>query len=358
MSNTPPTPAWQTALVQAWTRRGPLACLLWPLSLVYGRLLALRQALYRWGWLASQRLPVPLVVVGNVVAGGAGKTPVVIALVEHLQQRGIGVGVISRGYGRSLSGCLEVRPERPAHEVGDEPALIQQRTGAPVFVAERRADAALALLQRYPSVQIILSDDGLQHLSLQRDVEIGVFDDRGVGNGFLLPAGPLREPWPRALDLLLHTGDRPAFEGFQARRALATHTHQADGHQVLLTELVAMPGANPPLRPLMALAAIAQPDTFFAMLRAQGLVLTRTLALPDHYSFDSFSRNEYEGYTLICTEKDAVKLWRKAPDAYAVPLLCLLPEAFWTALDARIDGLLKLPALPKTLSSPHGHTTT
>jgi len=278
------------------------------------------------------------VIVGNVVAGGAGKTPVVIALTEHLQRRGIRVGVISRGYGRSTPGCMEVTGQHPAQEVGDEPALIHRRTGAPVFVAEQRVHAAQALISRHPDIQILLSDDGLQHLQLHRDLEIGVFDTRGVGNGFLLPAGPLREPWPRRLDLVLRAGTAPTFDGFRIRRTLADHAVAQDGRHIPLSELTAVDGGAP----WLALAAIAQPDIFFTMLRDQGLTLANTLALPDHYDFKSFLLNEYEGYRLICTEKDAVKLWPLCPDALAVPLISELPDAFWAAFDSRIDTLLTL----------------
>jgi len=347
---------WQHTLTRAWTQRGLLAWLLWPLSLLYRWLVALRRALYGLGLLRSTRLPVPVVVVGNVVAGGAGKTPVVLALVAHWQLRGITVGVISRGYGRRATACQEVTPASSAHDVGDEPALIQRSTGVPVFVAAQRVDAARALLAKYPQTQLIVSDDGLQHLRLARDLEIGVFDDRGVGNGFLLPAGPLREPWPRALDLVLHTGAHPAFAGFSGQRQLADHAVGADGSQVSLAALAkarpapatplagavvgTSPVAPPPTQPLLALAAIAQPEAFFAMLRTQGLPLAGTLALPDHYNFNSWNRNEYKGYSLICTEKDAVKLWPLEPRALAVPLRFELPAAFWLALDTQLTRLL------------------
>lgn len=341
MPNAPLPSDWRHTLTQAWTQRGLLAWLLWPLSLLYRLLLVLRLTLYHSGLLRTTHLPVPVIVVGNVVAGGAGKTPVVMALVTHLLQRGIAVGVISRGYGRSLPGCLEVTAESRAQDIGDEPALIQRRTGVPVFVATQRAQAATALLAKYPHVQLIISDDGLQHLALARDLEIGVFDDRGVGNGFLLPAGPLREPWPRRFDLLLHTGERPAFAGFRGQRKLADHAVRNDGSQVALSELAAPDSSTTPSCPVAALAAIAQPDAFFSMLRAKGLHLTHTLALPDHYDFNSFKCNIYEGYKLVCTEKDAVKLWLHEPDALAVPLLFELPKTFWQTLDARLDKLLK-----------------
>lgn len=333
---TPPSSsAWQHALRQAWARRGALAWGLWPISVLFGCLVRARRALYRVGWLTSEGVSVPLVVVGNVVVGGVGKTPVVMALVQHWQAQGVVVGVISRGYGRRTHRCMEVTAHSNALDVGDEPALIRHRTRVPVFVAVRRIDAARALLAAYPQTQLLVSDDGLQHLALRRDLEIGVFDDRGVGNGWMLPAGPLREPWPRRFDLVLHTGEHPAFDGFQARRQLDTRAYRADGSSVPLAEL-----AQPSTQPLLALAAIAQPEMFFAMLRAKGVVPTRTLALPDHDDFCSYLRNTHQDYRLICTEKDAVKLWTIRPDALAVPLVCTLPEAFWSALDTRIQSQL------------------
>jgi tetraacyldisaccharide 4'-kinase len=322
-------------LTRAWLRRGWLSWLLWPLSVLYGRLVRLRKIMYQMGWLASERLPVPVLVVGNVVAGGAGKTPVVMAVVQHLQARGIRVGVISRGYGRRSRACLEVRPDSAVEDVGDEPALIQRRTSAPVFVATRRADAGRALLACHPQTQLLVCDDGLQHLALQRDLEIGVFDDRGVGNGFLLPAGPLREPWPRPLDLLLHTGQQPAFAGLRAQRNLASHALRADGSQLALADLVHG-------KPLLALAAIAQPETFFAMLRTQDLPLAATMALPDHNDFSHWAGNADGVYTILCTEKDAVKLWIKEPTALAVPLDFEPEPAFWTAFDQKVQPLLPL----------------
>lgn len=330
----PRSHAWQNTLRHAWTQRGALAWGLWPVSLVYALLVHMRRALYQLGWLNSEAAAVPLVVVGNLVAGGVGKTPVVIALVEHWQAQGLAVGVISRGYGRRSQGCLEVTAQADARDVGDEPSLIQRRTNAPVFVAEHRIDAARALLAAHPRTRLIVSDDGLQHLALQRDLEIGVFDDRGVGNGWLLPAGPLREPWPRPLDLVLHTGQHPRFDGYSAQRALGAYAYRADGSRVALAALAQPPGRSN-AKPLLALAAIAQPEVFFAMLGAEGVWPSRTVSLPDHYAFDTVSVNEYKVYTLICTEKDAVKLWPIRPDALAVPLTCTLPTAFLLALDAR-----------------------
>lgn len=333
------------ALTRAWTRRGLLAWLLWPIALLFGALAALRRALYHAGLLQTRRAGAFVIVVGNVVAGGSGKTPVVMALVRHLQARGLRAGVVSRGYGRRTTDCREVLADSAISDVGDEPALIKRATAVPVFVAARRFDAAQSLLKRYPDTQVIVCDDGLQHLGLHRDLEICVFDDRGTGNNFLLPAGPLREPWPRAVDLVLHTGAQPAFAGFTARRALTQHARRADGSQVALEDLTQT--AAPPL---LAVAAIARPEDFFAMLRAQGLTLAHTIALPDHDDFAGWSPRA--GYTVLCTEKDAAKLWQKQPSALAVPLQ-LTPEP---AFISKLDALLATHLRP-TLSSPHGHTT-
>lgn len=350
-------PSWQTELVKAWTSRGPLANILWPISQIYRVLVEGRRGLYLWGLKRIDRVDALVVVVGNVVAGGAGKTPTVIAIVQHLIQQGRTVGVVSRGYGRTSHTCHEVLANASPNDVGDEPLLIQRATQAPVFVAITRIAAARALIAQYPQTEIIVCDDGLQHYALYRDVEVCVFDNRGCGNNWLLPAGPLREPWPRKplrqagqrdeQLLVLHTGDEAGFDGFQATRSLASYAVKADGNTVSMASLA---GPNAPT--LLALAGIAQPEAFFAMLRAIGLRLTRTLALPDHYAFDSCLRNEYEGYQLICTEKDAHKLWQLDPNALAVPLQLHIDPAFFSALDACVGQSPRTP-----LSSTYGHPT-
>ncbi|MEJ8848121.1 tetraacyldisaccharide 4'-kinase [Variovorax rhizosphaerae] len=318
-------------LQRAWLGRGPLAWLLWPVSLIFGALAALRRWLFRIGVLRTERVDVPVLVVGNVIAGGSGKTPVVIALVRHLRAQGLEVGVISRGYGRKTRDCREVLPGADPRDVGDEAALTHQLTGVPVFVAARRIEAARALLQRHPQTRLIVSDDGLQHLALARDIELCVFDDRGIGNRWLLPAGPLREHWPRRCDLVLHTGARPAFaEGFRSQRTLADHALRSDGSRVSLAELAG--------KPVVALAAIAKPEGFFAMLRARGIQPERCIPLPDHFDFEDWRRPP-GGHFLLCTEKDAVKLWHVAPEALAVPLVFTPEPAFFAALDAKLSSL-------------------
>ena len=334
-----------------WLTRGWQARLLWPLSRLYGLLGQQRRALYRLGVFRSQRFDVPVIVVGNVVAGGAGKTPLVMALVTHLQARGLAVGVVSRGYGRTTGGSLEVRPDTPVHESGDEPALIRRATGAPVFVAKKRPDAVRDLLAAYPETAVVVCDDGLQHYALRRNIEIAVFDDSGVGNGWLMPAGPLREAWPErrrhGIDLVLHTGQQPDFEGFTSLRQLADHAVAADGSRIALTELRQTP--------VTALAGIASPERFFAMLRTCGLTLESTLSLPDHHDFKSGELAGYAGRTVLCTEKDAVKLFalprQDGLRLLAVPLEFTPEAAFFTALDTLLTPLLS------QLPSGHGHQT-
>lgn len=321
-----------SGLTKVWTRRGPMAWLLWPVSLLYGLITSLRRGLYALGVFKTNRVRAKVIVVGNVVTGGAGKTPVVMALVMHLQARGWRVGVVSRGYGRSSTDCREVLDNSTADEVGDEPALVKSTCHAPVFVAAKRFEAAGALLEEYPETQIIVCDDGLQHHALHRDLEICVFDDRGIGNGFLLPAGPLREPWPRPTDLVLHTGVQASSvqDAFTARRALASYALRVDSRSMPLSELRG--------KPLLAVAAIAQPEAFFNMLRDQGLSLAKTVALPDHYNFQHWVRPAVKSHTLVCTEKDAVKLWRSHPDALAVPLVLTPQPEFLSAVDGAIEA--------------------
>ena len=321
-------------LQREWLRRGALAWSLRPLAALYGAITSLRRLLFGIGVLNVVPIGVPVIVVGNVIAGGSGKTPVVMAIVKHLQSRGLRVGVVSRGYGRETSDCREVLIDADPREVGDEPALIRRSTGAPVFVAKRRVEAAQALLVRHPDTHVIVSDDGLQHLALGREIEICVFDDRGVGNGWLLPAGPLREAWPRRCDLVLHTGTRPAFAGFTAVRSLADDMVHSTGEKTMLANLVATGGPK-----VDAVAAIARPAAFFDMLEARGVRIARRIALPDHHDFDVWVWPQPRGTHLLCTEKDALKLWRSTPEALAIPMVFTPEPAFFAALDAKLSSV-------------------
>jgi tetraacyldisaccharide 4'-kinase len=301
-----------------------------PLAWLYGALAARARRVA-----LAQRAPAAVVVVGNIVAGGAGKTPTVIALVQALRAAGWQPGVVSRGHGRSGDGVAAVDPARSsADEVGDEPLLIARRGGVPVWVGRTRLLAAQALCNAHPAVNVIVADDGLQHHALARDVEIVVFDERGIGNGLLLPAGPLREPLPQpwpAERLVLYNAPRPslALAGWVAERALTEVRPLAGG--------AALPLASLRGRRLVAAAGIAAPERFFAMLEAAGLAITR-LPLPDHHDYAALP---WPAGTpeVVVTEKDAVKLAGRASGStqvWVAPLDFRLPAPFVAAVLQRL----------------------
>ena len=326
-------------LARSWRKRGFAACMLWPVSMVYRLLSGLHLALYRCGVLKVGRAAVPVIVVGNVIAGGAGKTPLVMALVQHFKRQGLQVGVVSRGYGRRGKNFLEVLKNTPTSESGDEPALILRAQAAPVFVASKRMAAVEALLCKYPATQVIVSDDGLQHHAMARDIEITVFDDRGIGNGWMLPAGPLRQPYQvnqPGQGLVLHTGQTPAFKGYASTRRLAEFALTAGGRRVALSTLKG--------QALTALAGIANPENFFAMLRANDLQLQHTIALPDHFDFSGYAWPVSSNALVLCTEKDAVKLFNlpqfRDCCVLSVPLEFLPEPAFFAAVDTLLQPLI------------------
>jgi tetraacyldisaccharide 4'-kinase len=273
-----------------------------------------------------------VLVVGNVVAGGAGKTPLTIAIVQHLLAQGWRPGVVSRGHGRQTRDTRAVHTGSAPADVGDEPLLIHQKTGVPVWVGAKRSGAGLGLLATHPETDILICDDGLQHRALARDLEICVMDERGIGNGWLLPAGPLRETWPKKVDLLLHTGVNSVGGGFQAQRQLEDWAQDGLGRRVALDSLIG--------QPVDALAGLARPAGFFNLLREKGLTLHQTTPLPDHFDFVAWPNSPLTR-PLLCTEKDAAKLWQHQPLALAVPLRLTPEPAFWQALDRLV---LALPA--------------
>lgn len=338
---------WESRLQSAWLSRGPLACLLLPVAAVFGLLTALRSGLYRVGALRTQRLSVPVVVVGNLVAGGAGKTPTVMAIVRLLREQGFNPGIISRGYGRVDARLVDVQPDTPAASCGDEPLLLRLRTGAPVLVGRDRVAVGQELLRLHPHVNIIVSDDGLQHWRLARQAQVLVFDERGVGNGWLLPAGPLRERLPPRVPpntLVLYNASAPTtpLPGTLATRGLAGVVSlsawgrgQPPPSQAALQALA----ASVRRAPVLAAAGLARPERFFDMLRAAGLSVV-PLALPDHHDFNPLP---WPAQTddVVVTEKDAVKLdparmgqtrvWVAALDfstsaSFNAALLALLPR--------------------------------
>jgi tetraacyldisaccharide 4'-kinase len=328
-------------LQEEWLQRGPLARALLPLSWLYRAVVALRSGFFRAGLLRSTRLPVPVVVVGNLVAGGAGKTPTTLALISLLREHGWTPGIVSRGHGREGSGVYEVTRDSTAGDSGDEPLLLHLRSGAPVVVDADRIAAARLLLQRHPRTDLLLSDDGLQHRRLARDVEVIVFDERGAGNGWLLPAGPLREPVPAAppaRSVVVYNAPAPstAWPGHLAQRGLGGFTPLP----AWWAGIAADPAALEHLRSVRPLAAagIARPQRFFGMLRAAGLSFDE-LPLTDHHPFEP--RPWPEGTAdVIVTEKDAVKLRPEAVGATRV-WVATLDFALGPAFEAELLALLR-----------------
>ena len=330
----------ETTLTRAWLSRGPLACALWPVSLLFRGLSGVRAGLFRAGLLKSARLPVPVVVVGNIFIGGTGKTPLTIWLVQALQQAGMRPGVISRGHGSDGEGGdnapRAVTPASTPRQVGDEPLLIAQRTGVPVMVGRDRAATGRALLAAHPGIDILVTDDGLQHYGLQRDVEIILFDGRGAGNGWLLPAGPLREPRSRRRDFtvinapqltpeLLASVGSPTDVGQMLLAGDTAEQLRDRSRRRALSEL-----KQPGLR-IAAAAGIGNPARFFNMLRAAGLDIIE-LPLPDHHDFLDRPFAGLEADLILMTEKDAVKCaqieeLRDDPRLWVVPVTARITAA-------------------------------
>ena len=247
----------------------------------------------------------PVVVVGNLVIGGSGKTPLAIELVAQLRARGMRPGVVSRGFGRTSRQTLEVGISSPPAESGDEPLLIRRRADCPVFVASRRAAAARALLAAYPDTNVIIADDGLQHLRLARDFEIAVFDTRGAGNGRLLPAGPLREPLSRLESIDARVANGPsalAGSGFAMRIELGNLYQLVEPtHACPAAQFAGRHG-----RRVAAVAGIGNPTRFFEMLRGAGLVVAG-YPFADHHAFRQADLTGIAAPIIVMTEKDALK---------------------------------------------------
>jgi tetraacyldisaccharide 4'-kinase len=300
--------------------------------------------------LKSERLPVPVIVVGNIFIGGTGKTPLTIWLVEQLRAAGLKPGVISRGHGaEGDAGPREVLPGSSAREVGDEPLLIAGRTGCPVAVGRRRLDAGRHLLERHPGIDVLVTDDGLQHYALQRDVELVLFDGRGVGNGWTLPAGPLREPPSRRRDftvvntpeltpaLAAAVGGRP----YRMQLAGTVAEQLRDPRQRLPLRELTGTMAN---KRIVAAAGIGNPGRFFAMLKAAGLTI-HELPLPDHHDFLDDPFRGLDADLILITEKDAVKC-RQLEHLNNDPRLWVVP------VTAQIDPALAAQIVEKCRGRP------
>jgi tetraacyldisaccharide 4'-kinase len=280
-----------------------------PLALLFGSLVRLRQFLYRSGWLTSTRLPVPVVVIGNIFICGTGKTPFTIWLVRQLRQAGMHPGVVSRGYGAKVDAPRLVTPGARPDEVGDEPVLIADHAACPMAVGRDRAAAARLLLSRFPDIDVLVLDDGLQHYALARDVEIMLFDGRGAGNGWMLPAGPLREPLSRRRDATVLNGaasaaSAPGVPADAVRMELRGDTAVCLSRPEQRMPLAELAGASQ--KRLLAAAGIGNPERFFRTLEQAGLRFER-MPLPDHHDF---AENPFASSTadvILITEKDAVK---------------------------------------------------
>lgn len=324
-----------------WSHRGAVACALLPFSLIFGLVVRLRASAYRRGWLRHCRPPVFVLVVGNLNVGGSGKTPVVVALAHALSARGIPCGIVSRGYGGSVEGAALVPATGDPARYGDEPVLLTRETGVPVVVGRARCAAVTELLRRHPEVRLVLADDGLQHLRLERDFELVVLDRNALGNAWLLPAGPLREPLSR-----LRTVDAVVAHEPQQVHALVPDEVPLYGLRLEPEALVSLadPSRRLPLSALAgqrvhAVAGIGRPERFFATLRALGAEVVPH-AFPDHHPYrpedlDFGAPQEWR----IFTSKDAVKCRPYArPHDWVLMVRARLDEALVERILERMNG--------------------
>ncbi len=327
-------------LEQHWYRITPLHILLLPVSVIFGLLVVLRRALYRSGILPGEKLPVPVIVVGNITVGGSGKTPLTLWLAQQLIDEGWHPGIISRGFGGSQTTVPQaVHPSSDPDEAGDEAVLMAQRGLCPVWVGRKRPAAGTALLQEHPECDVLLSDDGLQHYRLRRDVEIAVVDGmRRFGNNFLLPAGPLRESLSR-----LNEMDAIVINGGTAKNG--EYRMQLEGtvfHNLLNPATILRASDFQGLR-LHAIAGIGHPQRFFTHLKNLGLAV-QPHPFPDHHRYTATDLAYADADAVLMTEKDAVKC-----SAYAT-------EKCWVLrVDAQLDPALTHHILERI--APNGRQT-
>src|SRR5687767_3607948 len=260
-----------------WYRRGAMAWLLWPASLVFGCVVSLRRILYRLRILRSAHPGIPVIVVGNIVVGGSGKTPLVLWIAEFLRSKGWTPAIVSRGYGAAITAPRAATVASDAAQVGDEPVVLARRSGCPVWVGPDRLSVIAALRRAHPDVDVLVLDDGLQHYRLRRDLEIAVVDDRSLGNGFLLPAGPLREPRWRLQQVSAVVAHGSSVPGFAMVLAGETLHRMTDARERQSARAFAGQRVH-------AVAGIGDPNRFFLHLAGMGVkVLPR--AFPDHHRF-------------------------------------------------------------------------
>jgi tetraacyldisaccharide 4'-kinase len=291
-----------------WYKRDIVSLSLWPVSQLFRGVAAVRRAFYRLRNRLFKKLPVPVIIVGNIMVGGTGKTPMVIWLVQFLRQQGYRPGIVSRGYGgESDTYPLKVTPVTSTTQAGDEPVLIARRTGVPVVVDPKRVRAAKSLLEQHPDINIIIADDGLQHYALQRDVEIVMIDARReLGNGFVMPAGPLRESPSRLAEADFVVTNGPSANADYRMGLQSGNLIPVRGG----TESVTLESFRH--QQVHAVAGIGHPDRFFDTLRAHGIEVIEH-AFPDHHAFSADELSFGDDLPVIMTEKDAVKCQIFAP---------------------------------------------
>lgn len=312
--------------------------LLWPLSWLYCLIAVFRRKLYQYEIKKSHGNgnKVPVVVVGNIVAGGSGKTPLLISLCDYLVKNGFRPGVVSRGYGGSVAVVKQVTLADTADMVGDEPLMILQKTGVPVVVGADRVAAVNYLLEQN-NCNVVLSDDGMQHYRMQRDFEIAVVDSRrGFGNGFCLPAGPLRERVSRLkeVDMVVYNGRTSAAEQcyyrLETTRVINLDSERSDS-------LLSFTG-----RPVHAVAGIGDPQRYFDQLRQNGLDIIEH-AFPDHHDYQPDDFSGWQNDCILMTEKDAVKCRHlNLPDAWAVSVSAVFSDTLKAQLSGDLLPLLNL----------------
>ncbi len=322
------------AIEASWRGWSTLTLLLLPLSALFCLLSAIRRIFYRIGLLPVVRLDVPVIVVGNITVGGTGKTPMVVWLAEKLREWGFKPGIVTRGYGgKALQWPCEVTPGSLAKEVGDEALLLRRRTGCPVFAGPDRPQAAQQLLAAH-QCDLIISDDGMQHYAMARDLEIAVIDGkRRFGNGLCLPAGPMRETRQRlaATDLVIVNGAAKPQEYHMQLKLTEALVLNGGGESRGLSTFAA--------ERVHAIAGIGHPERFFDMLQEQGLDIERH-PFPDHHAFSADDLRPFSAHTVLMTEKDAVKCEQFAqPGHWYVPAVAVVGEDFESALMALIRRL-------------------
>lgn len=300
----------------------------------------MRRLAFRQGWLNSRKLPVPVIVVGNIAVGGSGKTPVVIWLCNALRERGFKPGILSRGYGGTARIPTGVTPQSAPAEVGDEPVLLVRRTGCPLWVGPDRTAVGSALLAAHPEVDILVTDDGLQHYRLQRDAEIVVLDEAVLGNLWPMPAGPLREPPSRLEQASLLIDNGPLSQPLLGRLPKRPHAamHLVPGRFYRLANPAETCSADAfASQNVHAVAGIGHPERFFETLRTLGIKLASSRGLPDHHALTTADLSVPAGEVLLLTEKDAVKCPSPAPDnVWVLPVEARIDDA---ALDDLLEPL-------------------